>query len=111
MTVNQDAEEQSLSARMEDPPAAGQNAAPACLPMRYAGARVTVHYINTYSDTGHMVSADNYWLELLKDNGERLLVPVTSIRLMKLLDYTDRSVQAATLLRPSGPEGSTDADN
>jgi len=40
-------------------------------------------------------------VELTKDNGERLLVPICSIHIMKLLEAAKWEGDAAILLRPS----------
>jgi hypothetical protein len=38
------------------------------------------------TDTGTLVDMDGNWIQLAKDNGEMLLFPYTSVRVMKLLD-------------------------
>ena len=40
------------------------------------------------SDTGTLVRIGDGWLQMVKDNGEMILVPSTAIRLVKLLDMT-----------------------
>lgn len=71
--------------------------------VQYVNARVTVHYNNAqgYSDTGRLTYIDAVWIELTKDNRERLLIPVDSIRLMKLLEPAQREGDAGILLRPA----------
>lgn len=71
----------------------------------YQSARVTIYYaIQTYSDTGTITYMDGSWVELTKDNGERLLVPALAIRVIKLLEAPKREGDAAILLRPAeGP--------
>lgn len=63
-------------------------------------AAVAVHYggaSNTFSDTGLITYLDRDWLELTKDNGDVLLVPVTAIRIVKVLQFP--SNEERTLLR------------
>jgi hypothetical protein len=74
--------------------------------LRFVHSRATIYYSNysSYTDTGKIVYLDNNWLELLKDNGEQLVIPVAAVRIIKLLEATDKSYEATTLLRPSGPE-------
>jgi hypothetical protein len=66
----------------------------------YLGARVTIHYNNSYTDQGAVTYLDNYWVELTKDNGERLLVPTTAIRLVKMMQPTRKPAESEMLLRP-----------
>jgi len=57
----------------------------------FRGQHVTVFTIagaEERSDTGTMVQLDAGWLQLVKDNGEMLLIPSTAIRIVKLLDMT-----------------------
>ena len=44
------------------------------------------------SDTGTLVRMADGWLQLVKDNGDMVLFPSTAIRLVKLLDMTQRAV-------------------
>jgi len=44
------------------------------------------------SEIGTLVRVANGWLQLVKDNGEMVLIPSTAIRLVKLLDMTQRAV-------------------
>jgi hypothetical protein len=68
----------------------------------YQSARVTIHYATqTYNDTGTITYMDDNWIELTKDNGERLLVPVIAIRIIKLLEAPKLEGEAAILLRPA----------
>jgi hypothetical protein len=70
----------------------------------YLGARVTVYYENTYTDQGNVAYLDDHWLELTKDNGERLLIPTSAVRLIKLLEASKQHGDADILLRPvEGP--------
>ncbi len=77
-------------------------ALPSAVLARYQQARVTVHY-NTqsgFNDTGTITFIDNHWVELTKDNAERLLIPVASIRILKLLGAARLEGDAGSLLRP-----------
>lgn len=40
------------------------------------------------TDTGTLLRIGAGWLQLVKDNGEMILVPSTAIRIVKLLDMT-----------------------
>jgi len=40
------------------------------------------------TDTGTLVQIEQNWLQLVKDNGEMILIPATAIRIVKLLDMT-----------------------
>ncbi len=40
------------------------------------------------SDTGTLVAIGDGWLQVMKDNGDMILVPSTAIRLVKLLNMT-----------------------
>jgi hypothetical protein len=78
---------------------------PATRLRHYQNAKVTVHYSpQSYTDTGIVTYMDATWIELTKDNGERLLIPIVAIRLIKLLDVTKREGDAAVLLRPASGE-------
>lgn len=71
---------------------------------QYVNARITVHYGGQavgFSDTGILSYMDSVWIEVTKDKGERLLIPVTSIRNIRLLDSPKTSGDSATLLRAS----------
>jgi hypothetical protein len=43
------------------------------------------------SDTGTLQRVADGWLQVVKDNGEMILIPSTAIRLVKLLDMTQRT--------------------
>jgi hypothetical protein len=70
---------------------------------RYHNARVQVYYNQQsgVSDTGRITYMDGTWVELTKDSGERLLVPVMSVRIIKLLETARPEGDAAILLRPA----------
>ena len=79
-------------------------------PAQYLNARVTVNYGGQavgYSDTGVLTHLDAVWVEVTKDKGDRLLIPVASIRHIKLLEVPRHAADAGTLLRGS----SKDAQN
>jgi hypothetical protein len=82
------------------------NAASAMHLARYHNARVQVYYNQQsgVSDTGRITYMDGTWVELTKDSGERLLVPVMSVRIIKLLETTRPEGDAAILLRPADGE-------
>src|SRR5437867_4449721 len=44
------------------------------------------------ADTGTLLRITDGWLQLVKDNGEMVLIPSTAVRLVKLLDLAHRSV-------------------
>ncbi len=70
----------------------------------YLNARVTVQYGGNamgFSDTGTLSYMDPVWVEVTKDKGERLLIPVASIRHIKLLDTPSLAGDSGSLLRPS----------
>jgi hypothetical protein len=56
----------------------------------FAGRHVTVLSgvagAQERTDTGTLVDMDGNWIQLAKDNGEMLLFPFTSVRVIKLLD-------------------------
>ena len=79
-------------------------------PAQYLNARVTVNYGGQavgYSDTGRLTHLDGVWVEVTKANGDRLLIPVASIRHIKLLEVPRQAGDVGTLLRGS----SLDAQN
>src|SRR5258708_4745852 len=43
------------------------------------------------TDTGTLLRVADGWLQLVKDNGEMVLIPSTAVRLIKLLDMTHRT--------------------
>ena len=65
----------------------------------YRKARVAIHYPTGVSDIGTLMYLDRIWAELLKDNGERLLIPLASIRILKLVKTAETSGDANMLLR------------
>ncbi len=69
----------------------------------YLNSRVSVHYGGSavgYSDVGTLTCLSDVWIELTKEKGERILIPVVSIRLIKLLNAPKLSGDATSLLRP-----------
>ncbi len=73
---------------------------------QYLNARVMVYYNSqsSYTDSGRVTYLDTSWLELTKENGERLLIPTTAVRLVKMLEPIRLPDDAGTLLRPlDGP--------
>ena len=74
---------------------------------QYLNARVTVQYGGQalgFSDTGTVSYMDPTWVELTKEKGERLLIPVVSIRHIKLLETPKLAGDSGTLLRASGKQ-------
>lgn len=70
---------------------------------QYQNARVTVQYGGAalgMSDTGTVTYMDDVWVEVTKERGQRLLIPVASICHIKLLDAPKPKGDATTLLRP-----------
>ena len=43
------------------------------------------------SDTGTLLRVADGWIQLVKDNGEMILIPSTAIRIVKLLDMAHRT--------------------
>jgi len=73
----------------------------------YLHARVTVQYGGQalgFSETGILNYMDSVWVEILKDKGERLLIPIAAIRHIKLLDPPKLTGESGTLLRASAKE-------
>jgi hypothetical protein len=70
----------------------------------YLNARVMVYYTSqsSYTDTGRITYLDPHWLELTKENGERLLMPTVAVRILKLLEPIAPTDDSGTLLRPLG---------
>jgi len=70
---------------------------------QYHGARVTIHYNNQsgYTDNGRLTFMDASFVEVTKDNGERLLIPLYSIRIIKLIEAAKVLDDANILLRPA----------
>jgi hypothetical protein len=85
-----------------------EGGSPSGIAARYQNARVVVHYNNQsgFNDTGTITYLDDRWVELTKDNGERLLIPVGSIRILKWVETSRSNEEAGSLLRPveSRPE-------
>lgn len=77
------------------------SANPASRVAQYLNARVTIYYNNNsgVSDSGTLTYLDWVWVELTKDNKERLLIPHQAIRIIKLLEAGDAESDAAVLLR------------
>ena len=73
------------------------------VPAHYLGAKVNVHYNlqSGLTDSGIIVFLNNHWIELSKDNGERLLIPIEAVRLVKLVKASVTHEEATSLLRPS----------
>ena len=69
----------------------------------YLRAYVAVYYVGTsgLADNGRVTYMDDTWIELSKENHDRLLIPVQSIRLIKLLEPGKPQGEAGTLLRPA----------
>ena len=80
---------------------------PSVLAQRYQNARVTVYYHNGVNDTGWISYLETHWIELTKDNNERLLIPMSAIRLIKLLEAPKKNNDAETLLRAAAPQAET----
>ena len=68
----------------------------------YFRAQVTVYTGEAgYNDTGRLTYMDSTWVELTKRNGERILISVASIRIIKLIEPAKIEGDAGTLLRPA----------
>ncbi|HLV80793.1 MAG TPA: hypothetical protein VKT32_10950 [Chthonomonadaceae bacterium] len=52
------------------------------------------------SDTGTILRIADGWVQMVKDNGDMILVPYMAIRLIKLLDMT-QAVPATERLSPA----------
>ena len=52
------------------------------------------------SDTGTILHIADGWVQMVKDNGDMILVPYQAIRLIKLLDMT-QAVPATERVSPS----------
>ena len=80
---------------------------------RYLNSRVTVYYNpggSSFQDTGRISYIDNSWVELVKDNGEILLAPVHSIRILKLVEKSRPNGEADQLLRAVNEEKRIERD-
>lgn len=89
-----------------DRPASGESVPGPSRLQQYLNARVMVYYNSqsSYTDSGRVTYLDPSWLELTKDNGERLLIPTAAVRLVKMLEPIRQTDDAGTLLRPlDGP--------
>jgi hypothetical protein len=61
----------------------------------FRGQRVTIITLQgseERTDPGSLVRISDGWVQLVKDNGEMILVPTTAIRIIKLLDMTQTTV-------------------
>lgn len=57
----------------------------------FNGQRVTIITLlgsEERTDPGTLIRISDGWIQLVKDNGEMILVPTTAIRIIKLLDMT-----------------------
>ncbi len=77
--------------------------APGSMAAAFLNARVSVFYNvqSGFSDTGRISAIDGTWVELIKDNGERLLIPIVAIRILKIVEMAKRSDGGDMLLRPA----------
>ena len=73
---------------------------------RYRDSEVEIHYLtdnNAYKDRGRLVDFGSGWLDLFKpagDKGETFAIPVSSIRIMKVLSPGQPRSEDVHLLRP-----------
>ena len=69
---------------------------------RYRSIRVAIYYLiqSNISDTGTITYMDDSWVELTKNNNERLLIPINAIRLIKALEPLRPEGDENILLRP-----------
>ena len=74
---------------------------------RYRDSEVEIHYLtdnNAYKDRGKLVDFGQGWVELFKpnvgDRGETFAIPVSSIRIMKILTASRPLNDDSHLLRP-----------
>ena len=73
----------------------------------FKGQHVTVMTVvgsEERNDTGTLLQIGNGWMQLVKDNGDMILVPSTAIRIVKLLDLTQTT---PALQRDTTPNIST----
>ena len=70
---------------------------------RYTSAKVIILYhTNTgYTDTGMISYIDDKWIELVKEKGDRMLIPVSGVRIIKFAEVVKQDRESSTLLRPS----------
>jgi len=69
---------------------------------QYVGWEVQVRYLldgSGYVDQGQLVAHSDGWIEIVKKAGERLLIPSTAIRIVKLIVAPD--TDSMRLLRPA----------
>ncbi len=78
---------------------------------KYLGAQVQVFYTTGVSDRGLLLQLDSAFVELIKDNREVLVIPIRSVRLIKVLDLAPDSTGSATLLRAARISATTDKDD
>lgn len=45
---------------------------------------------------------DDKWIELVKEKGDRMLIPVSGVRIIKFVEALKQDRESSTLLRPSG---------
>ncbi len=78
---------------------------------RFRNSEVEIHYLtdnNAYKDRGQLVDFGEGWLELLKpgpagaklERGETFAIPVSSVRIMKILHPASATAEENHLLRP-----------
>jgi hypothetical protein len=68
---------------------------------KYRECEVEVLYLtdnNVYRDRGRLADFDDRWIELRKTGNETFLIPITAVRLMKLLNPPE--TMENLLLRP-----------
>ncbi|HXG24864.1 MAG TPA: hypothetical protein VNJ09_09940 [Chthonomonadales bacterium] len=73
---------------------------------KYRNCEVEIHYVTDnamFTDKGRLTDFGDNWLELVKNAGKRgaetLLIPITAIRIVKIMDAPERD--DIRLLRPS----------
>ncbi len=49
---------------------------------------ITVSYNEEKTDTGTILEMGEGWMQMVKDNGDMILIPNTAVRIVKLLDMT-----------------------
>jgi hypothetical protein len=72
---------------------------------RYTNCEVEIIYLtdsNVYRDRGILSEFDGEWLVLIKPTHEEFLIPVTAVRIVKVL--APPKDQDSILLRPAEPE-------
>ena len=61
----------------------------------FNGQRVTIITLQgseERTDPGTLMRISDGWVQLVKDNGEMILVPTTAIRIIKLLDMVQTTI-------------------